>query len=128
MATPQPGPLPGGHIRYFFLKTFDLPRMVAFYRDTLGMTETFTEAGQFAFLTLPGGGPDIALYPGRTTPADQPAHWFVVINVTDVDAEVLRLRAHGVAIAEAHPVPHGHASTFNDPEGNEIELHQPDYG
>lgn len=118
--------LTGGHIRYLFILTRDLARMQAFYADTLGFHVAYAEAGQFAFLSLPGGGADIALYPGRSTPDTADPHVFVVINVTDLDGAVAHLRAQGVAVEGITPVPYGRAATFKDPEGNLIELHQPD--
>lgn len=118
--------LAGGHIRYLFILTRDLARMQTFYAGTLGFNIAYAEAGQFAFLSLPGGGADIALYPGRNTPDTADPHMFVVINVTDLDAAVRHLRAQGVAVDGVNPVPFGRAATFRDPEGNLIELHQPD--
>jgi predicted enzyme related to lactoylglutathione lyase len=118
--------LAGGHIRYLFILTRDLARMQAFYADTVGFKVAYAEAGQFAFLSLPAGGADVALYPGRSTPDTADPHVFVVINVTNPDAAVTHLRAQGVAVDGVNPVPYGRAATFKDPEGNLIELHQPD--
>ena len=58
--------LDDGRVSHLFILVRDLARMVAFYRETLGLDLLYYEKGAFAFLCLPGR-PDfqIALYPGR---------------------------------------------------------------
>jgi predicted enzyme related to lactoylglutathione lyase len=116
--------LKGGHIRYILLKTFDLERVVTFYRDVLGLTEVYAQAGEFSFLKLPNGGPDIALYSGREPTSDAASHWLLIINVDDLDCEIERLRRHEIEITDALDVPYGRAAYLKDPEGNALELHQ----
>lgn len=113
------------HIRYLFILSLDLQRLLSFYRDVLGFTVLYQEEGQFAFLRLGDSGPDIALYPGRTTQQAEAPHWFIVINVDDIKTVAASLRAKGVAVSDIHDVPNGRAATFNDPDGNLIEIHQP---
>ncbi len=125
---PDVHPLAGGHLRYVFVLTRDLGRMQAFYVEVLGLHVLYAAAGEFAFLGLPGGGADLALYPGRSAAVVADPPLFIVINVADLDAAAAHLRASGVAVVGPGPVPYGRAATLRDPEGNLIELHQPDYG
>jgi predicted enzyme related to lactoylglutathione lyase len=117
-------PLAGGRFSHFFLMTRDHDVMVAFYRDTLGWQLHEHEAGAFAFLTLDGVEPRLALYPGRQSESAIENHWFLLIDVPDLARTVTTLAARGVDVGEIFDVPFGRAATFSDPEGNVIEVHQ----
>lgn len=119
----------GGSLRYLFIYVCDLPTMLGFYRDTLGFTERYVSEGEFAFLSLgESGGTDLALYTGREERSDLPSrpHWFPVLNVPDLEASVAFLADAGVEVGSIESVPYGRAVFLTDPEGNVIELHQPD--
>lgn len=120
-------PLPSRRISHLFLFTHDLPTMLAFYRDTLGFTVRYRQEDQFAFLCLPQQ-PDllIALYPGRARGPAQPPHWFLVIDVDQIEAVVAQLGERGARVGPIEPVPFGRAAMITDPEGNQIEIHQSD--
>ncbi|MEZ4647698.1 MAG: VOC family protein [Candidatus Eisenbacteria bacterium] len=121
---PLEHPLGRARARILFLHTHDLDAMVAFYRDTLGLRITAESEGEFAFLALPDGF-QIALYPGRRVPREDDPHWFLMIDVDDLDRVVGWLAEAGVAIGPVEDVPFGRAAQLVDPEGNRIELHEP---
>lgn len=122
---PSDGPLARARARILFVHTYDLDTMVAFYRDTLGLRVSAESAGAFAFLALPDGEFQLALYPGRTGPRENAPHWFLMIDVEDLGRVVDRLVEAGVTIGPIEDVPFGRAATVVDPEGNRIELHEP---
>jgi len=119
------GPLSGGRLSYLFVDVHDLDVMLGFYRDGLGLPVVFEGPGACAFLRL-GGGPQLALYSGRTTEPGSAAHVLIAIDVPDVEAAAEALRGRGIAVGAIRDVPGGRAAIFADPEGNRLELHQPD--
>ena len=122
----MPGPLTDGSISYLFLTVRDLAVMRAFYEETLGYEITYAQDDVFAFLRLRGGpGPQIALYPGRETVTEEEPHWFVCVDVRDIEGAVARLGELGVDVTDILEVPFGRAATFQDPEGNVIQIHEP---
>ena len=99
--------------------------MASFYRDILGFDVVYMEEGNCSFLRPGNAGPMIALYPGRESPDDRRAHWFVVIDVENIEKSVEALRQRSVDVSPIEDVPNGRAARFLDPEGNRIEIHQP---
>jgi predicted enzyme related to lactoylglutathione lyase len=100
--------------------------MLSFYRDTLGFDVPYSADGEFAFLRMSRDRePEIALYPGRASNQGGDNHWFVVIDVDDIERAVAGLQERGVAVGAIEDVPYGRAATFRDPEGNIIEVHEP---
>lgn len=122
------GILNGGTISYIFILVHDFPGMFSFYHDILGFDAPYFEEGHFAFLKLGNTGPAIAMYAGRTTPVTDESHWFIVIDVADIDEVAERLRERGIAVGAIEDVPYGRAAIFRDPEGNAIEVHEPARG
>ena len=104
----------------------DFGTMHRFYRDTLGFDVPYFEEDHFAFLRMRREGPpEIALYAGRASAITEDSHWFIVIDVENLDAVVASLRERGVEVGAIEDVPYGRAATFRDPEGNVIEVHEP---
>lgn len=121
-------PLDGARLRYLFVTVHDLPRMVAFYRDALGLAVEYEVPDHVVFLRFGDAGQSLALHAGRTDPplqGDATEHWFTVLDVTDLEAAVTALRARGITVGEPFDVPYGRAAKLRDPEGNVLELHQP---
>ncbi|MFF4599648.1 VOC family protein [Amycolatopsis sp. NPDC001319] len=119
-------------VRYF---VDDVDAAIGFYRDHLGFTEVMHPAPAFAMLdrgelrlllSAPGGGPGggQALPDGRVP---EPGGWNrFALQVEDLDAEVARLRAAGVAFRG--PVVDGVGGRqvlIEDPSANPVELFQP---
>jgi len=121
----QNGSLAGGRLSYLFLNVRDYGGMRAFYRDVLGFAVEFEVPGEIAFLRLAGdGGPRIAISVGDVPEHSDVRHWFLVIDVTGIDAVAEDLRSRGVEVGEIEDVPYGRAVTFPDPEGNLLEIHE----
>lgn len=113
----------------------DLPRLIRFYRDLVGMTESFRfpEEGDPAYVALTWGGGSLGLGTYDVTPGleardlrlpKEGRGFELCLYVPDVDAVVARLRAEGVGTLVA-PVdqPWGERLAYvQDPEGNTIML------
>ncbi len=109
----------------------DLEKMVAFYRDVLGLVKYREHAGRMVFLTADPDAEDheLALVKGREGDAKIIAHiaWRVE-TPADVKAYYERFKAQGVPID--HCVSHAYEEMGNtvscyflDPEGNRLEVY-----
>lgn len=121
METPK-GPLANANLSEVFLWVRDLPKMLAFYHETLGLTIAYKNPN-FAELRSKGAG--IALHAGRKGRSPTDSHWFLHFQVRDIDAVVLSLRRRGVKVGRIRKEPFGRVAGFRDPEGNEIGLEGP---
>ena len=118
------GPLTKAEVSTVVIYAHDLERMVTFYRDTLGLqveqqTERYVELRA-------AGGADIAIHAGREAAVGEGRHWFLEFRVDDIDAAVRALRERGVPVGEVQERWWGKEAGFTDPEGNRIEVEQPD--
>src|SRR5215218_963692 len=98
----------------------DLDTGRAFYRDTLGFTETYFDAdGRWS--KLERGGMQIALAEGEPQDDGAVAH----VDVEDVKAEAERLRSAGIDVGVVLEL-HGEMRLLDvfDPDGNRIQLAQ----
>jgi predicted enzyme related to lactoylglutathione lyase len=98
----------------------DLETGRAFYRDTLGFTETYFDAdGRWS--KLERGGMQIALAEGEPQDDGAVAH----VDVEDVKAEAERLRSAGIDVGVVLEL-HGEMRLLDvfDPDGNRIQLAQ----
>ena len=109
----------------------DLDKMVAFYRDVLGLVKYREHAGRMVFLTADPEVEDheLALVKGREGDAKIIAHiaWRVE-TPADVKAYYERFKAQGIPID--HCVSHAYEEMGNtvscyflDPEGNRLEVY-----
>jgi catechol 2,3-dioxygenase-like lactoylglutathione lyase family enzyme len=109
----------------------DLDKMVAFYRDVLGLVKYREHAGRMVFLTADPKTEDheLALTKGREGDAKIIAHiaWRVE-SPAEVKAFYERFKARGVPID--HCVSHAYEEMGNtvscyflDPEGNRLEIY-----
>ena len=104
----------------------DLDTVRAWYIDVLGLAVAWLEPGEFCVLSLPGGGPALALatdHPERIG-ADPATGWTPILTVEDFDETVAALRAGGVRFdAEEEGGDEGYRLVrIADPEGNVIGL------
>lgn len=113
------GPLTDAKFNEVFLRVRDLPKMRAFYHETLGLPIAFENPRFVEFRT---GGVPIALHSGRKSSTKDKPHWFLEFLVRDLDAVVKRLRARGVACDPIRTESFGRVTSFTDPEGNEVGL------
>ncbi len=98
----------------------DLDSALAFYRDTLGFTETFIDFDE-RWARLEHGEMEIALAEGEPQEEGGVAH----VDVPDLKAEAERLRSAGVEIGTVLEIP----STIRlldvfDLDGNRLQLSQ----
>jgi len=122
MATPA---LKLSQISIVMLGVKDLPRSVAFYRDTLGMAVQ-AENPEFAFLS--GGGVTLALsLPLAKATGQSAGATEVVFAVEDVTAAYATLRARSVVFTHEPRNVTGTswAANFNDPDGHRLSIFGP---
>lgn len=105
--------------------TDDLDRLVAFYRDTLGLTPHSVRPD---FVTFTFG--DVRLSIGRHSevsgPSRDPYRIMVNLAVDDIHAIAAELQLRGVAFLRPPEQEHwgGRVATFRDPDGNLLQLLQ----
>ena len=113
----------------------DLPRLIRFYRDGLGMTESFRypAEGEPAFVTLTWGSTSLGLGTYDVTPGLEARDlrtpvggrgFELCIYVPDVDATAARLEtAGGTPLVAPVDQPWGERLAYvRDPEGNTVML------
>lgn len=111
----------------------DVPAAIDFYTTHLGFTSISTFLPAFADvqrgnLRLLLSGPDSSA--GRSMPDGRRPHpggWNRIhLIVADIDAEVARLRAAGVALrSDVITGPGGRQIVLDDPAGNPVEVFEP---
>ncbi len=114
----------------------DVERAVAFYTGRLGFTVKLQRPPAFANVTLgaleillsgPGASGSRPLRP-TGTPQSPGGSNRVVLRVTDLETVIETLRQAGVEFrAEVESGPGGKQIQILDPDGNPIELFQPDW-
>jgi catechol 2,3-dioxygenase-like lactoylglutathione lyase family enzyme len=113
----------------FIVKNLD--RSVAFYRDKLGLKETFDfvndKGVRFGVYLCAGGRAFFELFEGSKPPEpykDDRSYQHFCLEVDDIEATAADLRAKGI---EVSPVTLGSDNSYQawlvDPDGNRIELH-----
>ena len=110
-------------ISVVYLYVRDMERSLAFYRDLLGIPLEGDD--DWAEATFPGGvrfalhtahGDEVELGSGTLR---------IDLEVTDIDAEVARLRAEGVNVGGIVRDSWGAACEIRDPDGYRLELFEP---
>ncbi len=103
----------------------DAARARAFYGDTLGLPlGSHSSNGVWTEYDLPGGG-CLALFATQDITPSASAGASIALEVDDLDALVVRLKAAGVTFkAELIPSPVCRMSIILDSEGNSIILHE----
>jgi predicted enzyme related to lactoylglutathione lyase len=102
--------------------TQDAARLIAFYRDTLGMTPTVLDES--------GRGAEFTLADGATFAVRQFAHspsgagYGAFFAVGDIHAAVERFRARGADIMNPFETPVCFMAFAKDPDGNMFGIHQ----
>jgi predicted enzyme related to lactoylglutathione lyase len=103
----------------------DPVRARAFYGETLGLKMgSHASNGDWTEYDLPGGG-CVALFASKDLEPSSSAGGSVALEVTDLDALIVRLRSQGVEFkAEMIHSPVCRMSIILDSEGNAIILHE----
>jgi glyoxylase I family protein len=109
-----------------FFRAQDPAALSRWYHDHLGVTpppSTYEEpvwwqqAGPTVFAAMDRDSPHF----GR---AEQ--RWSINFRVNDLDAMIAQLSAAGIAVGAAETHPNGRFAELADPEGNPIQLWEPD--
>ncbi len=105
------------------LSVSDWPRLLTWYRDVVGLQEVVCVPGD-GFALLAAGSAGVALKRSAESPVEDTARCRLVFEVADLDADLARLAAAGVAF-EGPPKasPEGYRIVhFRDPEDNPLSL------
>ncbi len=120
------GALKPGHVLVYSLWAEDVPATVHFYRDVIGL-DLMPDHGQHPTFGLDRGA-HLVIVQGQRALAENTgrSHFpHIALVVDDLDAFVVHLKSHGVAlpwgIKEGHDL---RWVVFRDPAGNLIELAQ----
>ena len=111
----------------FFFRGDDPAALAAWYRDALGIDPVpeaydepvwIQEAGETVFTAMPEALEQFGS-PGRS--------WAINFRVPDLDGMVEQLRAAGSEVTvDPETYPNGRFASLADPEGNPIQLWQPE--
>jgi predicted enzyme related to lactoylglutathione lyase len=121
MASPAPGSTITG-VDIFGPPTRDGKRLIAFYRDALGMTPTAEDPE--------GHGAEFEFADGTTFGVWEPGDgragvgYAALFAVGDINAAVARFRAQGATLGDPFETPVCFMSFGKDPDGNEFGIHQ----
>lgn len=100
----------------------DMERATAFYRDVLGMEVGFASS-HWTTLKCPGASLALHLADGEV---QQPGGFTVSLATDDVRTLAKRLVGGGAAnVSEPHDTPRGAVLSFQDPDGNRLQVMQP---
>ena len=110
------------------LASSDVERLIVFYRDVVQLSPHSMGPHNFAI------GADtifsIQHHSQVSGPTKEPSRVIIDFWVKDIDAEQARLEGHGVRFSRRKGIEYwgGVISTFNDPDGNTIQLiqHKPE--
>jgi glyoxylase I family protein len=112
----------------FFFRAQDSDALTSWYNDNLGIDPVpmtaganswRQEAGETAFTSMPGSVDQFG-FPDRV--------WAINFRVTDLDGMVEQLRAAGNDVTvDPTAYPMGRFASLTDPEGNPIQLWQPEH-
>jgi glyoxylase I family protein len=110
-----------------FFRAHDPGSLGQWYRDHLGITPVPTNYEEMPWWQE-AGPCALAPFPEATEYfGDSGKTWMVNFRVGDLDAMVAQLRALGVAVEfDGKTYPNGRFARLQDPDGNPIELWQPD--
>ena len=105
----------------------DMPRAVAFYGGVLGLPlGKFPPTSPWVEYDLPEGGCVAITTVSRTAPSSA-AGATIALEVSDLDALVARLEAHGATLlGDFVKGPRCRMRMVADPDGNALVLHQLD--
>lgn len=102
----------------------DVERLRGFYADALGLkfTGPFSEDGVLKYDEAPVGNGCFSVMTADW--AEIAPSGGVSFEVDDIEKTLAGLKAKGVEIGDVYDTPVCRLSSFNDPEGNKVTLHQ----
>jgi predicted enzyme related to lactoylglutathione lyase len=109
-----------------FFRARDPEALQRWYADNLGVG--VASANYDDEVWRQAEGPTVwAPFPLATDYFGDPAHaWMINFRVRDLDAMLAQLRAAGIAVADPEQHSIGRFARLTDPEGNPIELWEPE--
>jgi predicted enzyme related to lactoylglutathione lyase len=108
--------------------TADLSRLLAFYAELLGATQTsrVPEDGPAFYVGLRVGDSELGLVADAEGAAGAASRILLSIAVEDVDSLLARVNALGGSVRGQHNMPWGQrVAHIADPDGNTVNLTQP---
>ena len=111
----------------FFFRAQDPAALAVWYEAHFGITQTPTSYDEECWSQ--DAGPTVfAPFPADTEYFKRPQQmWMINFRVRDLDALVAQLRNAGITVeVDPETYPNGRFAHTQDPEGNPIELWQPD--
>jgi predicted enzyme related to lactoylglutathione lyase len=108
--------------------TDNFERLMAFYRDRLGLEPEFEGEGFVMFRSASGGQLGLGLHSEVSGQSKEPLRVMVNFLVADVHEEFERMRARGVTFIkepEVDPADGFTIATIVDPDGNTLQLFEP---
>ncbi len=111
----------------FFFRAKDPKALARWYEDNLGILPVPNNYGGQAWRTE-AGTTVFAPFPKDTSYFGDPSQqWMINFRVRDLDKMTAQLRANGIAVdVDPELYPNGRFAKVLDPEGNPIQLWQPD--
>jgi catechol 2,3-dioxygenase-like lactoylglutathione lyase family enzyme len=101
-------------LRFIYAPVADLPSGIAFYRDTLGLSESWREGESTVAFAIPDAGVDIMVT--NEVPGEPPGPMYQV----PVLADYLAARPDFVVRVEQRDIPDGAVIGIEDPAGNVV--------
>lgn len=110
-----------------FFRARDPDALAAWYREHLGVDEVPSDYGTTPWQTA-AGTTVFAPFASDTDYFGRPEQsWMINFRVADLDAMIAQLEAAGIAVKrDSETYPNGRIARLHDPEGNPVELWEPD--
>jgi len=109
-------------VHHVSLNVADVEAALGFYTGTLGLVQR-PDRPDFGFpgAWLDAGGQQVHLIGGSPPPA-RGQHFALLVD--DIEGTIGELRRAGTEVTDPIPVGSNFQAFLNDPDGNQIELHQ----
>jgi len=111
----------------FFFRAKDPKTLAAWYEANLGVNRVSAEYGAQPWRTGAGTTAFAPFKEDSTYFGDKRFQWMINFRVRDLDKMAAQLRERGIAVdVDPKVYPNGRFARLTDPEGNPIQLWQPD--
>ncbi|HEY7643136.1 MAG TPA: VOC family protein [Steroidobacteraceae bacterium] len=111
----------------FFFRSKDPAALAHWYADNLGVTLTPHDYGGTPWRQQAGTTVFQPFEQDTKFFGDMRLQWMLNFRVSDLDKMVAQLKGNGVAVSiDPQTYPNGRFAQLNDPEGNPIQLWQPE--
>ena len=111
----------------FFFRARDPKALAQWYEDNLGVAKVPTDYGGTAWRQEAGTTVFAPFKEDTTYFGDMRLQWMMNFRVRDLDKMAAQLRANGIAVeVDPETYPNGRFAKLADPEGNPIQLWQPE--